>query len=123
MREPIRVTVAVDPHLASPNQRSRTFHKAARIKATMREAAAWAWVGAGKPRARGPVNVTVTVRRGRAIDLDNALASCKPLIDGLFNDAITPDDSIAWIKSYTIKLDVAKKYADQPEVEFLAEAV
>lgn len=121
MPEPIRIIVTVDPHVNSPNQR-RHFHATAKIKATMREAARWAWIGAGKPRATGPVRVTVTVRRGRAIDLDNALAACKPLIDGLFNDAITPDDSMAWIKGYTIRQEVGKRYAGgAAEVEFIAE--
>lgn len=121
MPNPIRILVAADPHMASPNKRQH-FHVIAKIKRTMRSAASWAWIGAGKPRATGPVHVTVIVRRGRAIDLDNALAGCKPLIDGLFNGAITPDDSMDWVKGYTIRQEVGKRYAGgAAEVEFIAE--
>ena len=93
----IRIVVPVDPQKTSPNKRMH-WGQLARAKQAARQAAHLSWIAAGKPRMGKPVLVTVVIRRGRSIDPDNALAACKPLIDGLFNAAFTPEDTEAWIK-------------------------
>ncbi len=115
----IRIIVPVDPQQASPNKRGH-WAKLAKVKHHHKETAALCWMAAGRPRSRESVHVEVIIRRGRFIDQDNALACCKALIDGLFKDAITPDDSPTWVKSYTIRQEVGSQWKQHPEVEFIA---
>ena len=116
----IHITVPVDPQKASPNQRGH-WAKLAKVKKEFRDAAHLCWLAAGRPKAEGPVNVNVIIRRGRLIDQDNALACCKSLIDGLFNKAVTPNDSREWILNYTVNQETGRVWQYQPEVEFVIE--
>lgn len=94
------------------------WRQRARLNRLARLAAYFAWMEAGKPRARGPVEVSITVRRGRLIDPDNALAGCKSLIDELFNEAITPDDSAKRISFQPVRQETGKQYRGAEEVVF-----
>jgi hypothetical protein len=67
------------------------------------------------------INVNVIIRRGRVIDQDNAQACLKSLIDGLFNNAVTPNDSRKWVLNYTVNQETGRVWQYQPEVEFIVE--
>ncbi len=115
----IRVTVPWDPDNASRNRldgRHWTVKRHAYAKG--QETAAWAWIAAGRPRAPGAVLVTLLIRRAEWMDLDGALSGCKPVIDGLFRKAITPNDSPVWIRSVTV---LQERRAGRSEVEVLVE--
>jgi hypothetical protein len=116
----IHITVPVDAQRASPNQRGH-WAKLAKVKKEFRDAARLCWIAAGKPKVDAPVNVNVIIRRGRVIDQDNAQACLKSLIDGLFNDAVTPNDSRKWVLNYTVNQETGRVWQYQPEVEFVVE--
>lgn len=110
-----QISVSVDVQGASPNNRGH-WRKLYRIKKAMREAAQWAWVAAGKPVSDVPVRYSILIRRARRIDGDNAIACCKPLIDGLFHKAVTPSDSGRWVTLGTVTQETGKKWKLAPEV-------
>ncbi len=91
------ITVLYDINLLSPNARLHWRAKATRVKVA-RTKAHLAWIAAGSPRFDAPVSVAIHVQRARIIDADNALACCKPLIDGIFGGNATPDDSAQWVE-------------------------
>lgn len=87
--------MALDP-LLSPNARA---HWAKRHKhgATARETAGWLAREQRPVRPlSGPLAVSVTIcwagQRGRLPDADNALAMCKPVLDGLTDAGVWWDD-------------------------------
>jgi hypothetical protein len=79
-------------------------------------AATLAWRLAGCPTMTGPVDVSILVRRGRRLDPDNLLASCKSAIDGLFNGAITPVDTERWVRYVSWTQETGREWALRPEV-------
>lgn len=111
----IMLTVPFDVGRCSPNRR---LHWAARAREVRhaRTAATLAWRAAGSPKLAGPVDVSILVRRGRRLDPDNLLASCKGALDGLFCGAITPDDSEAWIRYVGVRQETGQHWATRPEV-------
>ena len=92
----------------SPNQRSHWRKKAAQV-AEARGLATVAWYEAGGHRIRKPVAVELFVERPRLLDHDNAVASCKPFIDGCLSGALLPDDSPEWVWTLTIR-QAKRKY-------------
>lgn len=114
----IRIVVPVDVGNANPN-RLRTVRKKIHVRKTHKEAAQWAWVAAGRPVFTAfPITVNVTIRRGREMDQDNAVASLKGVMDGLFKNAITPDDAQKYVLLGTIRQEISKEWKRKPEVEF-----
>jgi hypothetical protein len=116
------ITVPVDVGLTSPNLR-RYWLIEARAKKAARTTAAWAWIAAGRPRAHGQVLVSVVVRRARAMDEGNVWAALKPVIDGLFVNALTPDDSPRWVKLGTLTQEISLRYRGREECVFRVESV
>jgi hypothetical protein len=115
----ITITVPIDAGEASPNRRGR-LRQWIRIKKAHKTAAQWAWVAAGRPRAGAyPVTVSATIRRGRVLDDDNAKASLKAALDGLFKQAVTPDDSVKYVRLGTVTQETGKAFGVKPEVEFV----
>lgn len=114
------LTIPLDPQKASPNQRDH-WGKASKIKKYFRWLARRVWEEAGCPVSWEPVKVQLIVRRARVIDPDGALSGCKALIDGLFNDAITPADSAQWVSYYPVKLETGKQWKARPEVVVIVE--
>ena len=92
----------------SPNKRSHWRKKAAQVAAA-RDLATLAWYGADRPHIRQPVAVELFVERPRLLDHDNAVASCKPFIDGCLSGALLPDDSPEWVWMLTIR-QAKRKY-------------
>lgn len=112
----ITITVPIDPNRCSPNRYKRNWRaKAAEAKAA-RTAARLTWLAAGSPTMDRPVEVTLLIRRGRKIDPDNALACCKHLLDGLFNDAVTPRDTESWVRYVEVRQETGQRWALRPEV-------
>lgn len=111
------ITITFDIARCSPNRRMHWRTRAREAKAA-RAAARWAWRISGEPRAIGPVEVSILIRRGRVMDEDNALASCKSLLDGLLNDGVTPNDSLAWVRHVEVGQETGKGWGQRPEVVF-----
>jgi hypothetical protein len=118
--EPIRIVVPFDAHRLSNNQRLHWRERHRRTQA-VKQAARYCWLSAGSPQAHGPVRVSMIVRRGRVIDLDNAITGTKAARDALFVKAITPDDGPKWVELGSVRVESGKRYAEAPEVEFVIE--
>lgn len=121
---PRRWTLVIpwDAGILSPNRVSHRMQRY-RIGALGRRAAGLVWVAAGRPRAQSRVRVDITIRRGRALDDDNALAALKPVLDGVFNAALTPNDSLKWVTLGTITQRIDPKWKGREEVQFDVEEV
>lgn len=94
------LVVFVDVAPLSPN-RTRRLHwgQRARLAHAARTEAVKAWLADYRPEATVPVDVRLIVRTsGRTMDQDNLIAACKPILDGLFNSAWTPNDSPEWVR-------------------------
>lgn len=110
-----RIVVRFDVAKTSPNARShwRTRHNNNR-KAKL--AAREAWMIYGMPRSSTPIDVQIILLRSRELDQDNALAACKGIIDGLFKDCITPDDTPAWVTFRPVEQRPHKSHRADPTV-------
>ena len=86
------------------------------ITKTHREAARQAWIDAGSPTVDYALEVDVVFYTSRAADVDNRLRLIKPLIDGLCQDGIVPDDNYTHIKRYTIEQRISAEFKDTPQV-------
>ena len=78
---------------------------------------AWlAWLRAGKPRFERPIiQYQLYYRTNRLRDADNAIASCKPILDGLKGHAFEDDHSgVVTILPPVIDVD-----SDTPRVEIV----
>lgn len=106
---PLSITVPFDVGRTSPNRRMHWAVRAREVKRA-RLFAESAWRAAGSPTMTEPVDVSLLVRRGRRMDLDNLLASCKGALDGLFNEAITPDDSETWVRSLRVAQETGRQW-------------
>jgi Holliday junction resolvase RusA-like endonuclease len=116
----IRITVPFDAHRLSLNQRLHWRERHRRNQA-VKEAARFAWMQAGCPRVAGPVRVSMVVRRGRSIDVDNAITGTKAARDALFCHAITEDDNPRFVTLGECRQEVGKAWKERPEVEFIVE--
>jgi crossover junction endodeoxyribonuclease RusA len=52
------------------------------------------------------MTVTLVTKNNRRRDLDNLLAACKPLIDGLVDAGLLIDDSSRYLTSITVQREV-----------------
>lgn len=120
MSELCRIIIPWDVNRTSPNRR---LHWARRnvLNQSAKLLAFNQWVQAGRPTARDTVRVSVIVRRYRRLDNDNALAGCKPVFDGLFRDAITPDDGPEWVTLGTVTQETGARWLGAEEVEVIVE--
>ena len=118
----IRIVVPDDNAALSPNRANGShWRTTSRAKKSAKNRALIAWHAAGCPRVQGPfpVRVDITIRRGRVMDTDNALASLKAVIDGLFKGQCTPDDSSAFLALQTPKQETGRAWVGREEVEFV----
>lgn len=113
----MRIEIPFDPARLSPNKNLH-WAKERRIRHESYLLARAAWRHIGRPRSKFPVEVRVTVYRSRNMDGDNALRGCKGITDGLFKDAITPDDSPRWLRFERIRIVRAKEYRLNPKVVY-----
>lgn len=105
----LTLSVLWDPHLTSANQRLHWAERARRNKRAKWRARE-AWEKSGSAKATGRVRVTLTVRRAKALDGDNLISGCKPIIDGIFKDGVTPDDSAKWVALQTPQQEIAARW-------------
>lgn len=115
-----KLILPLDANEMNPNQR-RKLRDWIRTKARHNKTAWTIWFEAGRPVAKSPVTVSVTIRRGRLLDEDNARASLKAVFDGLFKNAITPNDSPQWVKLGTLTQEIAARWKLKPEIEIVVE--
>lgn len=115
------LTVPWDPNRLSNNRRLhwRRRHEENQLA----KLAAWAgWHEAGEPGGLGaPVGIRLIVRRGRAIDIDNAITGMKPCLDFLFNKRLTPDDSPKWVRFDGVTFEVGGAWRGKEEVIVICE--
>ncbi len=115
-----KLILPLDANDMNPNNRRR-LRDWISIKTRHKFTARVVWLQAGKPVSLSPVIVSVTIRRGRMLDEDNVWASLKAVFDGLFKNAITPDDSPQWVKLGTLTQEVGKQWKLKPEIEIVVE--
>jgi len=114
MADVLEIELPLPPREASPNNHSSRLARMraiggyrAAVGVIARQAAATAgW------RGDRPVRMSLTFRlRGgadghyRPGDPDNALAACKPLLDGLVDAGVIVDDSWLWLEIGSIRCD------------------
>lgn len=124
--EVLTISVPWDPIVTGANKdrvnSRRGGYRKAGLHAKARAVARKAWEAAGSPRIDVPVRVSLRVYRGRAMDLANIWGGCKPLLDGLFTDAVTPDDSLRWVRELGgVRLETGKQWKGAEEVVFVIE--
>lgn len=76
------------------------------------------WLLTGGPVAPGPVRVDIEVIRGKRMDQANIWAGLKGTMDGLFKNAITPDDSDKYVTLGAITQTTGKQYRLKECVRF-----
>lgn len=116
--EVCRLVIPVDVNEMNPNRRGK-LRAWIRAKTRHKDTARLAWIAAGKPAAETQVTVSVIIRRQRQLDEDNARASLKAIFDGLFKQAITPDDSPKWVKLGSLTQQTGDRWKLKPEVEII----
>jgi hypothetical protein len=127
MPEPFRavITVPWDVQRTADNvTRGLHWSGKGRVNRAARELARLCWLEAGAPRAPGKVRVRVLVRRGRVLDTTNAIGGLKPLLDGIFVDALTRSDSARWLEFAGCVQETGARWAgNRAEVVFEVEAL
>ena len=121
MNEVIRITVPFDINRCSPNHRLHYLARA-RLMAAARQAGRLAWMAAGSPQATVPVQVSLVLHRARAIDQGNAWAAAKGAIDGVFVDALTPDDGPKWVTLGSVVQETGRQWKGREECVFVVTA-
>lgn len=124
MIAPLVITVPWDVSLTGDNK-TRRMHWAGvrKLSRRARELARMCWLEAGSPRFTGKVRVSILCRRGRQMDSGNIIGGCKPLLDGLFVAAITPDDRPKYVELGGVRQETGKQWQGREEVVFTVEAL
>lgn len=125
MAEPIVITVPWDVARTADNRTRRGGHWAQRAKVvkTAREIARNCWQLAGSPTSDVPVRVSVLCRRGRTMDTCNIVGGLKPVLDGVFVKALTPDDTPKWLTLGQVAQETGKQWKGAEEVVLTVEPV
>lgn len=125
MSEPIaRIVVRFDPARCCEN-RTRRMHWAQRsaLFRQAKEVARLAWLAAGSPTAAGKVRASFVVRRARSLDVANLLGALKPILDGIFVGAVTPDDGPAFLEIGGLQQVISREWKRWEEVEVIVEGI
>lgn len=125
------VIIGIDTHIVirwdvartADNRTRRGGHwsQRARVVKMAREAARLAWLNAGSPTASGKVRLSVICRRARQMDTCNIVGGLKPLIDGVFVNGMTPDDTPKHLELGSVTQETNKRWKGAEEVEFVIE--
>lgn len=120
MSELCRLTIKVDLGAWLPNKMKK-YKLKTRMKMSWPAwtAAKSEWLKAGSPKARGKVGYELIVRRAREADDDNLIAAFKNFRDGIFVNAITPDDSPRYVKFLGIEQEIDSRWFRKEEVEVI----
>lgn len=97
------VTLPLPPRTVSPNVRSHWGAKSRAVKAARK--AGWYWFRRFVPRdwTQKPVRLDIVYHCPvgsdgyRPRDVQNAIGALKPMIDGMVDAGIVPDDSDKWV--------------------------
>lgn len=118
---PVCIVIPWDVSRTAENTTRRGGHwsQRARVMKSAREVAYLCWVMAGSPEAGCKVRVNVTCRRGRQMDTCNIVGGIKPLLDGVFVKAMTPDDSPRWLELGCVTQVTGKQWRGAEQVEFI----
>lgn len=120
-----RITVPWDVAKTADNRTRRGGHwsQRHRVMKQARELARWCWLQADSPKAAGKVRVSLIVRRGRVMDTCNIVGGAKPLLDGLFTNAIVPDDSPKWLELGSVRQESGAVWKGKECVVFVVESL
>lgn len=110
-----RLVVHFDVAKTSQNAR-KNFMAIHRANKKAKLAAGEAWMVYGMPRFDFPVDILLINCRTRTMDEFNFGGACKGIIDGLFKDRITPDDSPEWVHFLPIEQRPDKSHKADPTV-------
>lgn len=119
----VQVVVPWDP-ITTADNRVRCLHHQARanLYRRAREAGRLAWLASGGERLTGPVRVSLHVRRARVCDLMNLWGGAKPVADGVFNDALLPNDGPEFLRELgPVTLERGKQWKGREECVFTVE--
>src|SRR5258708_40270981 len=106
-----RITVPCDPATLGPNGiKKKRLREQMTLKKRAWQTARLCWIQAGKPIAKQRVIVHFIVRRAREMDEANIIGGLKYEIDGLFVNAITPDDKPKFMKLGLVEQEIDSKY-------------
>ena len=76
------------------------------------------WQSEGSVRFKPGVSIHITVRRGRLVDRDNCISSCKVILDSLWgDDGMLGADDARWVKSIEVIQETGGKWTKHPEVK------
>ena len=121
---PVRLVMDWDAARTGDNQLRRLHWKARwRLDGDARGTARAAWLRAGSPVSGCPVRLHVISRRARRMDPLNVWGAVKPLVDGVFVGALTPNDSEAWLRPGEVRQEIDPRYRGHEQVEFVIEPV
>jgi hypothetical protein len=110
-----RLVVHFDVALTSQNRKANTRQRMSARKAS--RLAGWeAWLEAGRPRSAVPVDVKLINCRTREMDELNFGGSCKGIIDGIFINGLTPDDTPKWVSFLKCEQRPHKSHRADPTV-------
>jgi hypothetical protein len=101
----------------SPNLRLHWRERANRTH-RWRAMARLIWQSEGSVRFKPGVSIHITVRRGRLVDRDNCISSCKVILDSLWgDDGMLGADDARWVKSIEVIQETGGKWTKHPEVK------
>lgn len=118
---PFTVTVPLPHANCSPNARLHWGEKARATSAARK--CAWYWFQRGLPVGWEQVPVMLEVRYHcprsaagyRPRDIQNAIGALKPMVDGMVDAGVVPDDSRQWVEWGAFTLD-RRKNGEAPGV-------
>lgn len=100
----------------SPNRRMNRWTRAANTR-RWRTAVRLLWKDSGAVIFQPGVHIHATIRRGRIVDDDNAIAAVKAARDGLWGEgAMLGGDSAYWVKSFAVCQETGAHWKDAPEL-------
>lgn len=116
----IEIVIDGDVYRAlTPNNRLhwRELH---RRKQLWKTKARLAWLASGHPPFLGRVRLEITLRRGRTVDPDNAIAAVAAILNGLKSepgrDGLFVDDRPAWLELLSVRQETGGRWRKNPEV-------
>lgn len=109
------LTVQFDLHRTSPNQRA-CWQAMRRRRQALANATFYGWLMAGSPVVLGPVRISLTVRRGRVLDPDNAISASKQLLDALVSYHVIEGDSAKHLSIGEVRQETGARWKGREQI-------